>query len=397
MNILKKINNNPNQFLYYELLMGIWYIFSGFIYWRLLEFSTLEFVCTASMVIMIGVMGFVFPQKAFHIKIYWIAQLCILFLPYISNNFIYLPLLSTIVFLRAYQIYGIKSVRYLSILVILFIFISSRLVRSGMTQAVNSSDISYIHSYIRVNYVFWLIVAILLIVYMIATSESKKKLNIALKQVQEYSIKIEEQAIQIERNRIKRDMHDSLGYNLTAINFQLENGLNLIEQSQYEQANETFIASQELVQECLDNMRSIISDFSNKSLVESSFEKEIIKLIKDFKKTTTIYTQFSISIKNYLSPEIINTIYRITQECLTNILRHSGATKVGIVIFTRDNVLNFIVKDDGRGFESNNPIIGFGLVGIKERVHNLNGKCEIITKPEDGCQISIEIPLQQNP
>ena len=392
MIILKEIRKNSNEFLLLEIFIFILTLITGIYACKVKILSNIDFFLNLIFLIAFLIMGFRLPQNKYHKIGYNTAQSFIIFiLPIIfSDHILFVPDLGVLAFFRNYQMFGIrKSIYYLVFLVIFSI---------ATYEYINSPyKIVQKSNYTMINSIYFILASAIALCFVIIAKESQKKLAIALKQVQEYSIKIEEQAIQIERNRIKRDMHDSLGYNLTAINFQLENGLNLIEKSQYEQANETFIASQELVQECLDNMRSIISDFSNKSLVESSFEKEIIKLIKDFKKTTTIHMQFSISIKNHLSPEIINTIYRITQECLTNILRHSGATKVGIVIFARDNVLNFIVKDDGRGFESNNPIIGFGLVGIKERVHNLNGKCEIITKPEDGCQISIEIPLQQNP
>jgi len=392
MNILKEIRNNSNEFLLLEILIIILTIITGIYACHVKILSNIDFFLNSIVLIAFLIMGFRLPQNKYHKIGYNIAQSFIIFiLPIIfSDHIIFIPDLGVLAFFRNYQMFGIRKSIYYLVFLVIFSIATYEYINSPYKMVQKSN-------YTMINSIYFILASAIALCFVIIAKESQKKLAIALKQVQEYSIKIEEQAIQIERNRIKRDMHDSLGYNLTAINFQLENGLNLIEKSQYEQANETFIASQELVQECLDNMRSIISDFSNKSLVESSFEKEIIKLIKDFKKTTTIYMQFSISIKNHLSPEIINTIYRITQECLTNILRHSRATKVGIVIFTRDNVLNFIVKDDGRGFESNNPIIGFGLVGIKERVHNLNGKCEIITKPEDGCQISIEIPLQQNP
>jgi len=342
---------------------------------------------------MIGVMGFVFPQKAFHIKIYWIAQLCILFLPYISNNFIYLPLLSTIVFLRAYQIYGIKSVRYLSILAILFIFISSRLVRSGMTQAINSSDISYIHSYIRVNYVFWLIVAILLIVYMIATSESKKKLNIALDQIKKYSMQIEDQAIALERNRIARDIHDALGHNLTAQNIQLESGLFLLQNGKYNEAINFFSISKELCLQSLKDVRQTVSNIKDTDFDVYPFEDVIMKLIKDFQQTSGIEPNLFISVEDKLTAKISNTIYRILQECLTNILRHSQATEVSINIISQNKILYFSVEDNGKGFNPQSKNQGHGLLGIQDRVNNVNGQFSLITEPNNGCQININIDI----
>jgi len=394
MNILKKINNNPNQFLYYELLMEIWYIISAFIYWRLLEFSTLEFVCSASMVIMIGVMGFVFPQKAFHIKIYWIAQLCILSLPYISNNFIYLPLLSTIVFLRAYQIHGIKSVRYLSILVILFIFISSRLVRSAMTQAINSSDISYIHSYIRVNYVFWLIIAILLIVYMIATSESKKKLNVAIDQLRKYLIQIEEQSRMLERNRIAYDIHDSLGHNLAAQSILIENIIQLSNMNNNDKVNNLLLKSKELCSKSLMDLRWAVSNIKHTDQHNIAIESSIKNMIIDFENTTGIICQYFLSIPVDLPSKINTAIYRILQEALTNISRYSQADQVNIQIFSKNSYLHILIQDNGKGFDPTKETSGFGLQSMKERTTSLNGQFHINSEPGKGCLITSRIPLE---
>ena len=396
MNILKKINNHPNQFLYYELLIETWYIVVSFTYWHLLQFTTLELICTISMIIMIGAMGLVFPQKAFHEKIYWIAQLCILSLPYISNNFIYLPFLSTVVFLRGYQIYGIKSVRYLSILLILFMIVSNKLVKSGFTQAVNSSDISYIHFYMRVSYVFWQIIGITLIIYMIGTNESKKKLNIALDQIKKYSIQIQDQAIILERNRIARDIHDALGHNLTAQNIQLESGLLLLQNGKYNEAINFFSTSKELCLQSLKDVRQTVSNIKDVDFDVYPFENVIMQLIKDFQQTSGIEPNFLISVEDKLPAKISNTIYRILQECLTNILRHSQATEVSINIISQNEILYFSVEDNGKGFNLESKNQGHGLLGIQDRVNNFNGQFSLITEPNNGCQINININIKEN-
>ena len=370
-------------------------IVTSTIYWNLLHYSNLVFCCTFISIVILGVMGFIFPQRDFYRNIYFIAQLCILLLPYISNNFIHLPFLSTIVYLRAYQIYGIRNIRILSILLLLFIAISRLLVKTPTSEALITNNINYIHSFINVNFIFWQITSLLLIAYMIATNESKKKLNIALDQIKKYSIQIEDQAITLERNRIARDIHDSLGHNLTAQNIQLESGLLLLQNGKYNEAINFFSTSKELCLQSLKDIRQAISNIKDVDFDVYPFENVIMKLIKDFQQTSSIEPNLFISVEDKLTTKISNMIYRILQECLTNILRHSQATEVSINIISQNKILYFSIEDNGKGFNPQSKNQGHGLLGIQDRVNNVNGQFSLITEPNNGCQINITINLKK--
>jgi two-component system sensor histidine kinase UhpB len=91
------------------------------------------------------------------------------------------------------------------------------------------------------------------------------------------------------------------------------------------------------------------------------------------------------------------TLYRLTQECLTNITKHSNATAVDIQLFykrkNQQKGLQLIVKDNGQGFNLNNTI-GFGLPGMRERVEGLNGELIITTTLGEGTEINAWIPIK---
>jgi two-component system sensor histidine kinase UhpB len=100
-----------------------------------------------------------------------------------------------------------------------------------------------------------------------------------------------------------------------------------------------------------------------------------------------------------LTENISVTTYRILQECLTNISRHAKAKYVDIHVEyqskNKSNRLIYIsIHDDGIGFSKSHRD-GFGLLGIKERIHEINGKINIVSKPKLGTKLTIQLPLKK--
>lgn len=94
--------------------------------------------------------------------------------------------------------------------------------------------------------------------------------------------------------------------------------------------------------------------------------------------------------------ETVNiTIYRIVQECLTNVARHAGATRVGIAVTRRDDRVEVLVRDDGKGLRERHEseAAHFGLMGMRERVQALHGHFELDSRPGDGLRVCASIPL----
>ena len=97
----------------------------------------------------------------------------------------------------------------------------------------------------------------------------------------------------------------------------------------------------------------------------------------------------------HLSGETALEIYRIVQEAMTNIVRHSGATKSEVSIFPRDpHELLLIVRDNGRGLSSAVIRRGFGLLGMRERVASLDGRFQLMSEPGQGLEIQISLPIE---
>jgi signal transduction histidine kinase len=89
------------------------------------------------------------------------------------------------------------------------------------------------------------------------------------------------------------------------------------------------------------------------------------------------------------------SLFRIVQEQLNNIIKHSGAQNVWIRLFNEAGEFILQIKDDGKGFDSSHPRKGIGILNIKNRAELFNGKAEIITEPGSGCQLVVSFPLSE--
>jgi two-component system sensor histidine kinase UhpB len=94
-----------------------------------------------------------------------------------------------------------------------------------------------------------------------------------------------------------------------------------------------------------------------------------------------------------VSDTILVAIYRIVQECLTNVSRHANASWVKVQVINEGQRIGVDIIDDGVGFDNDAKVDGFGLAGIKERVEGLDGLFEITTAQNQGVAIHIKIPV----
>ena len=86
-------------------------------------------------------------------------------------------------------------------------------------------------------------------------------------------------------------------------------------------------------------------------------------------------------------------LYRIIQEALTNISKHSQASLVRLKLKETEQMIQLTIDDNGRGFEPTANITGFGLQSMRERTEALNGNFRLTSNPQQGCHIKVEIPL----
>lgn len=212
-------------------------------------------------------------------------------------------------------------------------------------------------------------------------------------QLQQYILQIEDLAALQERNRIARDIHDSLGNALTTLNIQLQTALKLWHLDPA-QAQEFLAEAHRLGAIAIKEVRQSVSNIRESELSEKSPEELIDALVENFHASTGITPSTKINLPK-LPIKVATTIYRIVQESLTNICKYAEATEVKIELEAAADSLHLTVQDNGKGFNMSQKRAGFGLQGMHERVAAINGTVQIESEPGCGCKITVEIPLLQ--
>jgi signal transduction histidine kinase len=220
----------------------------------------------------------------------------------------------------------------------------------------------------------------------------REQLVAAHGQLQQYALQVEDLATVQERNRIARDIHDSLGHALTALNVQLQTVLKLWDVDP-NSAKSFLTKAQRLGEIAIKEVRQSVRTLRIEVRQEEPLEKAIAALAEDFRQSTGISVLTKIQIETVLSQQIVRAIHRIVQEALTNICKHAQATTVEIQLRTTATHVCLSVTDDGVGFITNSISKGFGIRGMQERVAALGGNFAIYSEPDNGCQIVIDLPI----
>jgi len=218
------------------------------------------------------------------------------------------------------------------------------------------------------------------------------ELQRSLEQERALNQRIEELATIEERNRIARDIHDSLGHALVALNIQMETALTLWKDNP-DKAYEFLVEAKQLGSEALQATRQSVADIRFDPLKGRSLDEAIIALTEEFQRTTNIQPQCTIALSPNVSTKLSTILYRIVQEGLTNICKHADATSVSIELHSSGTDLSLTLQDNGKGFKLDEHRSGFGLQGMQERVAVLGGQLEIISEPGAGCQVRALLPV----
>jgi signal transduction histidine kinase len=202
-----------------------------------------------------------------------------------------------------------------------------------------------------------------------------------------------------ERQRIARELHDATGQSLTAISLGLRGIEAMVEKDSpvdIRQIRELKVFGTN----ALGELRQLIADLRPPQLDDLGLVAALQWYIQSFEKRSSIQTSFVVNGQQVrLLSEYETIIFRITQEALTNILKHAHASQAAVTLSMNPNEIQLTIKDDGVGFDSAQLLdnegqrSGWGLLGIQERTLLLGGRYEIDTSPRQGTQVHVTIPL----
>ncbi len=222
-------------------------------------------------------------------------------------------------------------------------------------------------------------------------------------QLKEQSIEIEEEKTkrvsslidgqEMERQRLSRDMHDSLGQSLLAVKIKLEHAKN----SNFEKSQQIILEAQELLRTTINEIKNISNNLMPLVLEAFGIEQGLKTLCKNTETNTGIHIEFaSENIHELLDSRLQIYIYRISQEAINNIIKHSSATYVKFIITSDQDFVFLNITDNGIGFDMNAiDVKSNGIANIKERVKLLKGVCEFYSSVGKGTEIDIKIPLNK--
>jgi signal transduction histidine kinase len=238
---------------------------------------------------------------------------------------------------------------------------------------------------------FVLSFVILLVGALLATKQSQENLTQANDRLRRYALLIENQATLQERQRIAREMHDSVGHSLTAQSIQLEN-VDLWMAQDPAKALDHLQKARQLGKAALQDVRQSVASLRVDPLQGTTLPQALKELAQTFEQHTGMQVRSEIASMTTLPKEIANALFRLAQESLTNISKHSQATDVQIRFYEQGTDYILEITDNGQGFDPSQHTVGFGLQGMRERTAALGGSFTLSTQPQQGCQIQATIP-----
>jgi len=217
-------------------------------------------------------------------------------------------------------------------------------------------------------------------------------------QIREQNIQLQRQASMLaatqeqERVQVARDLHDVLGQSLAALKINL--GMLKIQVSDNPKALTQAERSMSLVSDTIEEMRAVIYNLKPAQLHDEGLLKSIQATTENLERISGIAFRYTLAepLPRWDETEELN-IYRILQECLTNILKHSRATEVAL-LFSRQpgQKYLFMISDNGRGFNPDISYNGIDLASMRERARMLNGRLTFESTEENGTRILLEVP-----
>lgn len=207
-------------------------------------------------------------------------------------------------------------------------------------------------------------------------------------------------AVETERNRIARDIHDTVAQSLFGIVYSLDACINMLP-AQADEVKKELVELRSLAGSTHDEVRRSIFDLWPSALTIEVFKADLTNYISSCCRPHA----FSIIFNNNgdfngLSAGLRRTIYRMAQEALANSARHSGSQSARLCLNVDDKQVHISITDEGRGFDPSVALSRslnrehFGLHGIRERALAMGGNCEVISRPNAGTRIMIEIPIE---
>lgn len=196
-----------------------------------------------------------------------------------------------------------------------------------------------------------------------------------------------------ERQRLSRELHDGLGQSLIGIKMRLES----LQFAEDDNNRVTVDVVKNFVNQTIEEVRRMSNNLMPAVLSNFGLSTAISNLTKQIVENSEIDVTFYDQTKNVTFNDKVSTyVFRIVQEALNNAVKHSGASKIDVILFSEEKMIRLLIEDNGKGLPTTIVSSGNGLYNMRERVNLLQGTIDFEPNAGEGLVINIRIPLNIN-
>ena len=224
-----------------------------------------------------------------------------------------------------------------------------------------------------------------------------EELEAANRQLAEYAGRIEDQTLTAERERMARELHDTLAQGLAGLILQLEAADSHLSGQHPERAQAIIQKAMEHARGTLAEARQAIDNLRSGVILPTDLVEAVQAEIDHFTAISNIPCSFNHAIAGEITAGVCEQALRSIGEGLSNIARHSGAKRAWVQITSQPGCLEVEIGDDGSGFDPASAVSQpghYGLLGMRERAHLAGGSLDISSQPGSGAVIRIRLPVQ---
>ncbi|MFQ5814363.1 MAG: ATP-binding protein [Anaerolineae bacterium] len=202
-----------------------------------------------------------------------------------------------------------------------------------------------------------------------------------------------------ERRRISRELHDGLGPSLAAIGNRLRACEQMV-RTDPRRAEKELRETTKSLKGHVQNIRRLIYDLRPLAIDQIGLKAAVQQQLDRFSQETGVQAVFNISGDLALDSLAEVTVFRVVQECLSNVQKHANASKVEVRLRGTKTGLELRVQDDGQGFDPNDVVSGtigkgVGLMSMRERAELVGGRLSVQSSPGTGCQVTLYVPAKE--
>jgi two-component system, NarL family, sensor histidine kinase LiaS len=197
------------------------------------------------------------------------------------------------------------------------------------------------------------------------------------------------------RNRFARDLHDSVKQQVFATSLQVAAARALIE-NDTQAAEEHLAQADELVRQAQKELNVLIGEMRPAALEGKGLAGALRDYVKGWSQRAEIAAEVHVRGEREVPLQTEQALFRVAQEALANVARHSGANRAEVDLIYTPDTLTLRIADDGRGFDpAGDPGDGFGLQSMRERAERLGGHVSVESAPGEGTTLTCVCPLYQ--